>query len=342
MKGGYKIEVDKTRGVGAGFSGELIVYLTADSCWWGGQSASDEVCRPVYTAFLAAQSEAAAMVANFQSGRGAKISNRHGSERHRLNWPRSATFRWRQQQVGDGTVVVEAYFPELFDLDPGTAPERVRFLHLAPPWWADSAGVDAVATLFALRLDRRTTAPILSSPEFHHWMLTEARRTAGTKATSWIHVPEGMRSRRGELFAFPEATHDPQRPLVDAKVGPALLIDGSHEEVESWVQLMTRRFIRERRVEPVARVAMEPRQLPPPVEPPEIVSAPPAIVSPPPVLVLPPPPVVDLVEALPATCPVLVPLLTGDRDGSTREQSSSRVLPVPSLPALQLSLFDLR
>ncbi len=152
------------------FSARLLGYLTADALWDGGCSSSPR--RPVWLSYFGTEQETRAVTANLRSGRTAEAGNLS------FELPRKSGYRWLSQPLAGG-VVMTAYLPALFDLEPVTPfVEEVRFVLAPPRWWLDGQaaalaadfGEDARdvarAALFAAYLDRRTRLPILADLRF--------------------------------------------------------------------------------------------------------------------------------------------------------------------------------
>lgn len=225
----YLLSIDKRSGSGAGISARLVCYVTADTSWSLG-STKDHQIRPVYTAFLATNDEARALVSAIRSGGyAANVRPANGGwDAHHLEWPRSAGYHWITQQVGDGTVMVEIVLRELFDLDPGPQSSEdatVTMLVATPTRWADGQPGRRSA-LFAARLDRRTNVPLLADQEFHDHLLREIQKQ------EWCVQACSTRTARGALFALPED----QTSEVFADL---FLVQAARSELETWIEHST-------------------------------------------------------------------------------------------------------
>ncbi len=169
------------------FAATSLGYLLANHLWDVGST--EKTSRPAWIAYAAPAEAARAFAANFRSGRKAA-----GDGFKPLEIPRSSPHKWAHQSVGEATVTV-AYVPELFHLEPITAPQAITFVFMPPLWWiqrqADALERDfgqeasevAAAALFVAFLDRRTPLPIVSDLGFHQRLYRAALDQ------DWTRVP---------------------------------------------------------------------------------------------------------------------------------------------------------
>ena len=181
------------------FSAWLLGYMTADALWEGGSGGSPR--RPVWLSYFGTEQEVRAVTANLRSGRTAQSGNLA------LELPKKAGYRWMPQAVAGG-VVMTAYLPALFDLEP-VSPfvDEVRFVLAPPRWWLDEqaaalsadfgadARVAARAALFAAYLARRTDRPLVPELRF------QVRLYRAAIETGWVE-PIATRSYSPRGFAF--------------------------------------------------------------------------------------------------------------------------------------------
>lgn len=202
------------------FSARLLGYLTADSMWEGGCSSSPR--RPVWLSYFGTDQEVRAVTANLRGGRTAEAGSLV------FEVPRRAGYRWVSQPVAGG-VVMTAYLPALFDLEPVTPfVEDVRFVLAPPRWWLDEQaaalasdfGPDARdaarAALFTAYLDRRTDLPLLADLRF------QLRLYRAALGEEWVRRPSAS-SYDPQGFTFQDATSGGiEEPLAVAPALPAL------------------------------------------------------------------------------------------------------------------------
>jgi hypothetical protein len=178
---------------GRSFAAYLMACVRADALFDAAMTDTGDMVRPVWAMFGASEAALRPFVANLQCGRQALYpDNRHGRRaKSGVELLRSASYRYSFQSHAEG-MVVTAYLPELFDLDPGMVdPSGVRFVMLPPAWWvarqtiptaeiaahvercgftveADSLPwIAASAYLFAAYLDRRIRAPLYADGRFY-------------------------------------------------------------------------------------------------------------------------------------------------------------------------------
>ena len=160
------------------FSARLFGMLTASAFWdkdWGSGSS-----QPLWLAYAAREQEAKAFTANLRDGRVVTLGN--SSFRLESLTP----YRFLEQATPEG-LIVTAYIPALFDLEPASPyVDNVKFLFAPPCWWLDAQEAEleprfgddardaARAALFAAYLDRRTALPILADLRFQLLLYREA------------------------------------------------------------------------------------------------------------------------------------------------------------------------
>lgn len=128
------------------FQVSYLAHLCANAWWSGGQAAADAT-RPAWLLFTATERAARPFVANLQTGHRAALVPYRPDQAFtptpvaQMELLKSAGYRflWQRLTGGpDGTLVlVTAYLPDLFVLDPGLIdPAGVAFLALTPTWWS--------------------------------------------------------------------------------------------------------------------------------------------------------------------------------------------------------------
>lgn len=129
------------------FQVSYLAHICANGWWSGGQATADAT-RPVWLVCAGTERATRPFVANLQTGhRAALVPYRPDqaltpSPVARIELLKSAGYRFLWQRLTGGSdgplVLVTAYLPELFVLDPGMIdPEGIAFLALTPTWWAE-------------------------------------------------------------------------------------------------------------------------------------------------------------------------------------------------------------
>lgn len=208
---------------GRTFSANLLGFVTADQLWEGGRTSTD-VIRPVWLCFAASEGEVRPFTANLRLGRKALLTavaepsawRGRSREGRQIELLRSGEYEFLTQRHPEG-VIVTAYMPEVFLLDPGMVdPAGVNFAILPSLEWRVQQDLDVagavrhlrkigylatkpektsyydpptnptaeqaaslvpLAPLFAAYLDRRTRAPLIKDLRFHMQLLIAALRT---------------------------------------------------------------------------------------------------------------------------------------------------------------------
>jgi len=258
----YTLTIEPAKGrKGRTFRAHLFNYLTADSLWEGGAAGKSH--RPVYLTYAGTDQEVRAFTANLRTGRRAVVRDAYGHGDGTIEILKSSGHRFVFER-SNGTTIVTAFLPELFELDPGLLGERVSFVWAPPTWWVERQ-VEAsalepfaaeerrelvLAGHFAAFLDRRTPLPILSDPAFHRRLYRAA------KAEPWFVEPEGYRHCRGRLFACPDE-------LVGLEL--AALVDVDHATFEDFLRRETTTYYLSEVPHGTDRIASCRRLLPDPV-----------------------------------------------------------------------------
>lgn len=129
------------------FQVTYLAHLCANAWWSGGQAAADAT-RPVWLLIAASERAARPFVANLQTGHRAVLVPYRPDQTFtpsplaQIELLKSAGYRFLWQRLTGGPdgpqVLVTAYLPDLFILDPGLIdPAGVAFLALTPTWWAE-------------------------------------------------------------------------------------------------------------------------------------------------------------------------------------------------------------
>ena len=239
------IEPKKTRRgrvrKGRTFTAHLLSYLTANASW---DSGSGDAHRPVYLSYATTDQEARAFTANLRTGRPAVVRNEYGHDKQRLEILKSSPHRFAFQRL-NGTSIVTAFLPDLFELDPGLLHERITFVFAPPTWWTErqleapalAAFADderrelVMAAYFAAYLDRRTPLPIINDAVFHRQLFRAAQDEP------WFRRPSGNRYGPGFLYLFPEDV-DP------VGLETAALVDVRHDDFEVFLRNQTTLYYR--------------------------------------------------------------------------------------------------
>jgi hypothetical protein len=219
---------------GRSFSATLLAFATANKLWSAG---STDVGRPCFIAFASTDQEVRALAANLRTGRRAKVVNEHSWTEETIAFRKADGMRWHFQKNAHGTVVT-GYLPELFELDPGMLPPRVRFIFAPPIWWVErqlaahpeTDRESVVASYFAAYLDRRTAVPLVNDPVFHRRLWRAAQQR------DWYSTPGGNLPARARLYLWPKGSAAPPGMELLASV------DASHEQVEEFVREQTRAY----------------------------------------------------------------------------------------------------
>lgn len=173
---------------GRAFNAELIAELECDSL--APYPSKDRIDRPVFAVFAGTDAEMRPFVANLRCGKMAEDALSSSSFRKRVEFLRSASWRWALQRCADGTAVT-VWLPELFTPDLGMVHDkRIEFVLLQPksaiPQLSeqDSARVEehlkrlktkpflaSHAQMFAAFLEGRTRCPIIRTLEFQSQLL---------------------------------------------------------------------------------------------------------------------------------------------------------------------------
>ena len=257
----YTLSIEPAKGrKGRTFRAHLFNYLTANSLWDCG--ANGKAHRPVYLAYAATDQEARAFTANLRTGRRAIVRNAYGGGDGTIEILKSSGHRFVFERR-NGTTIVTAFLPELFELDPGLLGEEVSFVWAPPTWWvdrevrapalepfpADERRELVLAGHFAAFLDRRTPLPILSDPAFHRQLYRAARNE------SWFIEPAGYPLNPGRLFIYPDE-------LVGLEL--AALIDVDHAAFEDFLRRETTTYYENEVPHGTHRIASCRRLLPDP------------------------------------------------------------------------------
>ncbi len=176
------------------FSARLLGYLTADGLWEG--SGVGSPIRPVWLSFFGSEAEVRAVAANLRGGRRAEADGLA------FEILKKAGHRWEAKPLAGG-VVMTAYLPSLFELQPlSPCVGEVKFVFAPPAWWLDreaaalaadwgeEAREVARAALFVAYLERRTKLPIYPDLRFHLALYRAACDEAWVQPAVW----DGYRS----------------------------------------------------------------------------------------------------------------------------------------------------
>ncbi len=239
---------------GRSFRASLLAYAEADHLWALGMADTD-TRRPVFMMLACSDQEAAPFLANLRAGRQSEIvggSKGYGrrNKGDQFELLRSGGYQYATQRHHEG-VVITAFLPELFRLDPGmVSPDGCRFVMLPSQEWcldpqpaalahvtrclppkfersvalmADVPALCRIAPLFAVYLDRRTRAPLIPDARFYAQVLVAS-------------VAAGLAQRSGG--------NDTYREDGVARVGllPGLAFQAKHDELEAMLAEQVRMF----------------------------------------------------------------------------------------------------
>lgn len=324
----WQVELDYTRTTAA--TGEhratLLGYVATPKAQSSAEAAGSGTTRPAYVAIAGEEHDVRTIAARARAGRRLVVSGAKGTDRHRLELLRSDAYRWLFTSPASGTLVAEAYYPPLFELEHHEQDGgRVAFLVAVPAWWAAAEfggdGEAAAAAWFWHLVDHRTAVPLPGDLAFARHLWESAQRCR------WCHRPSGRYTSPGRLYQLPEGAQ------LLGTLAALRLVDVDAATLAQFLAGVIASHVRSARLGAVER-----RPLPTPmlttgpagpiVEPFEFVDVEPAP--------LPPPEVAAVAAAAqPATPPPLASLA----DAPARPRRAIAFRPADSR-ALQLGLFD--
>lgn len=248
------IHTEDSSGKGRSFSAQLLAHVEA----W---ERPDKTTRPVYMTVACPTAGAAPFQANLRLGRRADAGNSSRAS-DRFEILRSAGYHYTQQRHPQG-VIITAYAPALFDLDPGMVdPSGARFIVLPSREWVDAQNLDTtsavehmrrvgcmkghaglagllpLAALFAAYLDRRSRCPIIPDLHFHLQILMGALDAGMATMT---------RNDRG--YYGRSGSHYVEYGTARVGLAPGVAFSATHETIESFLaeQVTTYYAARDRR-----------------------------------------------------------------------------------------------
>jgi hypothetical protein len=257
---------------GRSFKGSLLASIDADRLWEGGNGADPMLRRPVYAVVGSSEQQSKTLLANLRTGRKAELGvvESHRKAPLRMELLRSAGYRFVQQRCPSGVVIV-AYLPDLFEIDPGMVdPKQITFV-LAPSreWVSQDAmspavvadavahglslGVDVcenwrdddapaiearladwarLAPLFAAYIDRRTRAPLIPSVAFQLQLFVACLdKGFATLSTP----PHTSRFKRDAPFGMNVAMGYREHDVEEIGHLPGVAFRATHEDFEPFL-----------------------------------------------------------------------------------------------------------
>lgn len=232
------------------FTATLLGVVEANPMWELGDGAKSR--RPIWMSFCGSADSIRPFVANLKAGFPAIEAHKKSVEQA-FELPRSARHRWLMREAADA-VVVTAYLPELFHLEPTLPPNDVRFVLMPPVWWLEreAAMVErtfgarsrdaARAALLAAYLDRRTQVPVPNDLSFHLALLDAIVAEPWCLRAATDRDPQGVRAEG----------------LEDCGVATPLAVMVKHEVLEEFLAAQVRRFFASRvKRRPVMQLTLE-------------------------------------------------------------------------------------
>lgn len=257
---------------GRTFTANLLGYVTADQLWEAGRTSTD-VLRPVWLCYAASEGEVRSFTANMRLGRKAIISATSEPNAYRgrsrdgraVELLRSGDYEYSMQRHPEG-VIVTAYMPEVFLLDPGMVdPAGINFVILPSEEWRVQQDIDVagavrhlqkigylstkkettyydqplyptpelaaqlvpLAPLFAAYLDRRTRAPLIKDLRFHMQLLVSVLRTPIASLST-----EDSYSHRGREFGQHSRVGFYEEGTQTLGLLPGMAVAANHLQIE--------------------------------------------------------------------------------------------------------------